>query len=80
MPGATIEITRAEIVAAEQAPGGRRGPGPMLPAHCRVNGIVDKRTGADGKTYGIRGGDAGKADRQSGRWRQASVGARFCGR
>ena len=26
----------------------------MLPAHCRVNGIVDKRTGADGKTYGIR--------------------------
>jgi hypothetical protein len=52
----------------------------MLPAHCRVNGIVDKRTGADGKTYGIRGGDTGKADRQSGRWRQASVGARFCGR
>jgi len=26
----------------------------MLPAHCRVNGILDKRTGADGKTYGIR--------------------------
>src|SRR5438477_1217409 len=54
MPGATIEITRAEIVAAGQAPAGRGGPGPMLPAHCRVNGIVDKRTGPDGKTYGIR--------------------------
>ena len=54
MPGAAIEITRAEMVAAGQAPGGRGGPGPMLPAHCRVNGIVDKRTGPDGKTYGIR--------------------------
>jgi hypothetical protein len=54
MPGATIEITRAEIVAAGQTPGGRGGPGPMLPALCRVNGIIDKRTGADGKTYGIR--------------------------
>jgi hypothetical protein len=54
MSGAAIEITRAEMVAAGQAPGGRGGPGPMLPSHCRVNGIVDKRTGPDGKTYGIR--------------------------
>jgi len=54
MPGAAIEIARAEMVPAGPAPGGRGGPGPMLPAHCRVNGIVDKRTGADGKTYGIR--------------------------
>lgn len=54
MPGATIEITRAEMVAAGPGRGGRGGPGPMLPAHCRVDGIVDKRTGADGKTYGIR--------------------------
>jgi Tannase and feruloyl esterase len=54
MPGATIEITRAEMVAAGPARGGRGGPGPMLPAHCRVDGIVDKRTGSDGKTYGIR--------------------------
>ncbi len=29
MPGATIEITRAEIVAEGQTPGGREGPGPM---------------------------------------------------
>src|SRR5579871_5238821 len=54
MPGATIEITRAEMVAAGPGRGGRGGPGPMLPGHCRVDGIVDKRTGADGKTYGIR--------------------------
>ena len=54
IPGAAIEITKADIVAAGQVPGGRGGPGPMLPAHCRVNGILDKRTGADGKTYGIR--------------------------
>src|ERR1700733_4767544 len=54
--GAKIEITRAEMVAAGQAPGGRGGApaGPMLPAHCRVNGILDRRTGSDGKTYGIR--------------------------
>ncbi len=54
VPGATIEITRAEIVPAGPARGGRGGPGPMLPTHCRVDGIVDKRTGSDGKTYGIR--------------------------
>ncbi len=54
MPGATIEITRAAVVAAGPARGGRGGPGPMLPAHCRVDGIADKRTGADGRTYGIR--------------------------
>jgi hypothetical protein len=32
MPGATIEITRAERMAAGAARGGRGGPGPMLPA------------------------------------------------
>ncbi|MEI9814302.1 MAG: tannase/feruloyl esterase family alpha/beta hydrolase [Acidobacteriota bacterium] len=53
-PGMTLEITRAEMVPAGQA-AGRGGPaGPMLPAHCRVNGTIDKRTGSDGKTYGIR--------------------------
>ncbi|MEP6960722.1 MAG: tannase/feruloyl esterase family alpha/beta hydrolase, partial [Acidobacteriota bacterium] len=54
MPGAKIEITRAEMVAAGQATG-RGGPaGPVLPAHCRVNGILDQRIGPDGKTYGTR--------------------------
>src|SRR5580693_4112201 len=54
MPGAKIEISRAAMVAAGPAAGGRGQAGPMLPAHCRVDGIVDRRTGPDGKTYGIR--------------------------
>lgn len=55
MPGNRIEISRAEMTAAGPAPAGRGGqPGPLLPAHCRVDGIVDRRTGPDGKTYGIR--------------------------
>jgi feruloyl esterase len=54
MPGAKIEITRSEMVAAGPSAGGRGGPGIALPSHCRVNGIVDRRTGPDGKTYGIR--------------------------
>src|SRR4051812_18425507 len=55
MPGYRLEITRAELVAAGPAPAGRGGQaGPVLPARCRVDGIVDRRTGPDGKTYGIR--------------------------
>ncbi len=55
MPGARIEITRAELIAAGVAAGGRDVPsGLRLPMHCRVDGIIDRRTGADGKTYGIR--------------------------
>jgi hypothetical protein len=53
-PGMKLEITRAERVAAGPARGGRGGAtGPNLPAHCRVDGMIDRRTGADGKTYGI---------------------------
>ncbi|HEX4997865.1 MAG TPA: tannase/feruloyl esterase family alpha/beta hydrolase [Terriglobia bacterium] len=50
-PGVTLEITRAAIVPAGS--GGGRGGRP-LPAHCRVDGMMDRRTGSDGKTYGIR--------------------------
>ncbi len=54
-PGVAIEITRAAVVPAGRAPGARGGlAGPMLPAHCRIDGMIDRRTGADGKTYGIR--------------------------
>jgi len=32
------------------------GPGPAwalkLPAYCRVDGVIDRRTGGDGKPYG----------------------------
>ena len=54
-PGVALEITRAAIVAAGRAPGARGGAaGPALPAHCRIDGMMDRRTGTDGKTYGIR--------------------------
>jgi feruloyl esterase len=54
-PGVTLEISRAVNVPAGQAPGARGGPaGPELPAHCRIDGMIDRRTGTDGKTYGIR--------------------------
>jgi pimeloyl-ACP methyl ester carboxylesterase len=54
MPGMKLEITTASVVPAGPARGGRGAAGPMLPVHCRVNGMLDRRTGSDGKTYGIR--------------------------
>ena len=54
-PGVALEISRAEIVPAGRAQGARGGPaGPALPAHCRIDGMMDRRTGTDGKTYGVR--------------------------
>src|SRR3954470_12994519 len=53
-PAVTLEITRAAAVPAGRATGARGAAGPMLPAHCRIDGIMDKRTATDGKTYGIR--------------------------
>ena len=54
-PGVALEITRAAIVPAGRAPGARGGAaGPALPAHCRIDGMMDRRSGTDGKTYGIR--------------------------
>src|SRR6266513_273294 len=55
MPGAALDITRAAAIPAGRAPAGRGGAtGPMLPAHCRIDGTMDRRTGTDGKTYGTR--------------------------
>ena len=46
IPGVTMVITKAETVAAE--------PGKAsLPSHCEAEGMIDQRTGAGGKTYGI---------------------------
>ncbi len=57
LPGVTLEITKAEWVAAGSAPpaAGRGAPAPTvkLPAYCRVDGVIDRRTGGDGKPYGI---------------------------
>ena len=60
LPGVTLEITKAEWIAAGSSPPvpAGRGPAPpastlKLPAFCRVDGVIDRRTGADGKPYGI---------------------------
>ena len=56
IPGVALSITKAEwFPEGSSPPGGRGGaPNPMkLPAYCRVDGVLDRRTGADGKPYGI---------------------------
>jgi hypothetical protein len=59
LPGVTLDVTKAEWSAAGSSPpqAGPRGAGPAstlkLPAYCRVDGVIDRRTGADGKPYGI---------------------------
>jgi hypothetical protein len=54
IPGVALEITKAASVPAgpSQAAGGRGAVVP-LPSYCRVDGIIDRRVGADGKGYGI---------------------------
>jgi Tannase and feruloyl esterase len=56
VPGHSITIDKAQNVAAGPGPAVRAGPpgaGPMLPAHCRVDGVIDARTGRNGRPYGI---------------------------
>ena len=56
LPGVQLEITKATWVPAGPAPAmgpGGPGGGISLPAHCRVDGMIDRRTGAGGSTYGI---------------------------
>ncbi len=56
--GTALEITSAQHVPAGPAPQagppGRPGFGGNLPAHCRVDGILERRTGVNGVEYGIR--------------------------
>jgi len=56
IPGLTLAITKAEWIPAGSAPpSGRGGPAiaTKLPAYCRVDGVLDRRTGGDGKPYGV---------------------------
>src|SRR5688500_450884 len=57
MPGLPLSITKAEwIPAGSTSPGSQNPlapPAVTLPAYCRVDGVLDRRTGADGKSYGI---------------------------
>ena len=41
------------IRTASDVPASAPGSAPSLPAHCRVEGVIDARTGRDGKPYGI---------------------------
>ena len=55
IPGVVLEITQVQNVpetAAKPSPFGPRSSG-KIPAHCRVDGAIDKRTGSDGKPYAI---------------------------
>ena len=49
MAGVKLQITKAALVAPSVASNGRAA----LPAYCRVDGVLDPRTGAEGKSYGI---------------------------
>jgi pimeloyl-ACP methyl ester carboxylesterase len=48
MPGHDVVIRQAQEMAASAA-----GVSPAAPAHCRVDGVIDERTGRDGKPYAI---------------------------
>jgi len=56
IPGILLTISRAEWFPAGSTPA-QEGPLPVphvtLPAYCRVDGVIDKRNGADGQPFGI---------------------------
>lgn len=58
---AAIKLDRVEITKAEMIPEGKTVPPPYpgapsigpLPAHCRVDGVINRRKGVDGQEFGI---------------------------
>jgi feruloyl esterase len=57
LPGVQLEITKTQWFpdgsTPPAGPPGTPASTLKLPAYCRVDGVVDRRTGAEGKTYGI---------------------------
>jgi feruloyl esterase len=56
MSGRQIDIAPPRDIPAEtvsQDPGAPPGSSPTVPAHCRVDGVIDPRIGRDGKRFGI---------------------------
>jgi feruloyl esterase len=55
IPGYDASITAATLVPAGPIPPSPVGPAPAgtLPAYCRVDGVIEPRTGSDGKPYVI---------------------------
>ncbi|MGA8767369.1 MAG: tannase/feruloyl esterase family alpha/beta hydrolase, partial [Candidatus Acidiferrales bacterium] len=57
-PGSTVQITKAEEVPTAPVGTVRAGFGPdtipvAIPSYCRADGVIDPRTGVDGKPYAI---------------------------
>jgi pimeloyl-ACP methyl ester carboxylesterase len=54
-PGVALAITKADATPAGalKIPGPPGAPPLALPPYCHVEGVIDKRTGAEGKQYGI---------------------------
>ena len=56
VPGVALTVTRSEWLAAGAPIPGGRGGAPVasnLPAYCRLDGAIDRRTGAAGVAYAI---------------------------
>jgi hypothetical protein len=54
LPGYALSEVKAQRVPAGPAPAGPGAPSAgTLPAHCRLDAVIDRRTGLDGKPYGI---------------------------
>ncbi len=55
VPGVNLAVTKMEWIPAGSTPPGRGAPASdvKLPAYCRIDGMIDKRTGAAGTIYGI---------------------------
>jgi pimeloyl-ACP methyl ester carboxylesterase len=51
----TFSLTEHRLVIQQAREIAASAPGvvPAVPAHCRVDGVIDERTGRDGKPYGI---------------------------
>src|SRR5690349_19017856 len=49
----TLPGHRIVIRQAQEIPASAQGASPAVPAHCRVDGVIDERVGRDGKPYGI---------------------------
>ena len=57
IPGVPMVITKATTISASSAPGASTAEtsatSATIPSHCQADGMINERTGADGKTYGI---------------------------
>src|SRR5215469_10810915 len=57
IPGVPMVITKAATIPTSSAPGTStaetRATSATIPSHCQADGMINERTGADGRTYGI---------------------------